>query len=86
MNLVSYYSLYQHKMFCKFLTKALQQNKRNCGLRNLFDGYQRKILYNIFLTTSINRSLVEVCYADPQDGQTQTLSYLPDSIEILSKD
>ena len=62
MNLVSYYSLYQHKMFCKFITKALQQNERNRGLRNLFDGYQRKVLCNIFLIISINHSSVEVCY------------------------
>ena len=58
MNLVSYYSLNQHKMFCKFITKALQQNKRNLGMRNLFDGYQRKVSCNIFLIISINPSSV----------------------------
>ena len=73
MNLVSYYSLYQHKMFCIFITEALLQNKRNRGLLNLFDGYQRKVLCNILLIISINRSSVEVCYTDPQDGQNATL-------------
>ena len=30
----------------------------NLGMRNLFDGYQRKVLCNIFLIISINPSSV----------------------------